>query len=111
MEAAARSSCEFCAYVLQTLLDRGVLNLHRQVESRLQTLQACGTSSLAISCWFVWGDTRTLMMTLPGLEHLLYDMGNICMDIQACVSAYSSIPPRKAGPFPAVKCRGLKVGK
>jgi hypothetical protein len=59
MEAAARSGCEFCACVLQSLLDRLSLDLYRKVELRFRNLQACGASSLVIGRWGV-DDIRTL---------------------------------------------------
>ena len=81
LEAAARSGCEFCACVLQTLLDSEALALYRKIELRLETLKSHRTSYLTIGGW---GHVtiRTLKMTLPGLEYPRSCINDFCIDIR-----------------------------
>lgn len=81
LEAAARSGCEFCACVLQTLLDSEALELYRKIESRLERLKSHRTSCLTIGGWG-HGTIRTLKMTLPGLEYPRSCMNDFCIDIR-----------------------------
>jgi hypothetical protein len=83
MEAAARSGCQFCACVLQSLLDSQVLELYRKIEVRLEKLQTRSVSSLTIGGW---GHQliSTLKMTLPGLKYPRRDVRDICVDIKGC---------------------------
>lgn len=81
LEAAARNGCEFCACVLQTLLDSEALALYRKIELRLETLKSDMTSCLTIGGW---GHVtiRTLKMTLPGLSYPRTCMNDFCIDIR-----------------------------
>lgn len=81
LEAATRSGCEFCACVLQILLDSEALALYREIELRLETLNSDMTSCLTIGGW---GHVtiRTLKMTLPGLIYPRTCMVDICIDIR-----------------------------
>jgi hypothetical protein len=80
LEAAARSGCEFCACVLQTLLDSEALSLYRKIELRLEKIKSHRTSCLTIGGW---GDVtiRTLKMTLPGLKYPRTCIEDFCIDI------------------------------
>ena len=81
LEAAARSGCELCACVLQTLLDSKALALYRKIEFRLETLKSDMISCLTIGGW---GHVtiRTLKMTLPGLKYPRTCMNDLCIDIR-----------------------------
>jgi hypothetical protein len=86
LEAATRSGCEFCACVLQTLLDSEVLSLYRKIEFRLETLKSHGISCLSIGGWG-HATIRTLKMTLPGLKYPRTCMNDFCIDIRGYASA------------------------
>ena len=86
LEAAARRGCEFCACVLQTLLDSDVLSLYRKIELRLEALNSYGISCLTIGGWG-HATIRTLKMTLPGLKYPRTCMNDFCIDIRGYASA------------------------
>jgi hypothetical protein len=89
LEAAARKGCEFCACVLQTLLDSEVLALYRKIELRLEELKSQTTSCLTIGGWG-HAIIRTLKMTLPGLKYPRTCMHDFCIDIQGHASAFET---------------------
>lgn len=86
IEAGGRSGCEFCACVLQFLLDDKVLELCRKIECRLHTLRVRDASFLAIDTFGVEA-VRRLRMTLPGLEYGLEGSKWISIDIESWVPA------------------------
>jgi hypothetical protein len=92
LEAAARRGCEFCACVLQTLLDSEVLALYRKIEFRLETLKSHRTLCLTIGGWG-HAIIRTLKMTLPGLKYPRTCMHDFCIEIQG----HASVSKTKSG--------------
>lgn len=84
LEAAARSGCQLCACLLQTLRDCDygeMLGLYRRIERRLEILEARSTSSLVIGNWGTL-DARSLKMTLPGIDYPRGWVPDIAFDIQ-----------------------------
>jgi hypothetical protein len=65
VEAATRSGCRFCAFLLQGLKGSELLETFRKIEARLYNLDMNGTSSLSIQNW---GTTpsQILWLNLPG---------------------------------------------
>jgi hypothetical protein len=88
IEAAARRGCEFCALVLQFLLDQSMLRLHRQIEWRLRTLKARDVSSLTI-CTNLPTNECKVRMEMPGLIESLWasQEDGINVNIRGRVSA------------------------
>jgi hypothetical protein len=83
LEAGARSGCQFCAHVWYWLWDSEMIDLYRQLESRLEALSARNTSLLSIG----YCEPRrppSLNITLPGLDYPEIDVLDISAEMGGC---------------------------
>ncbi|OBT98380.1 hypothetical protein VE01_03104 [Pseudogymnoascus verrucosus] len=65
LESSTRSGCRFCAFLLQNLKDRNLLDTFRKVEARLYHLDENALSSLSIQSWGS-NPIQLLWLNLPG---------------------------------------------
>ncbi|TGO19780.1 hypothetical protein BTUL_0002g00230 [Botrytis tulipae] len=65
LEASTQAGCKFCAFLIQRLKDRRLLELFRKVEDRLLLLGESSRSFLSIQNWGA-NPTQLLWLNLPG---------------------------------------------
>ncbi|KAI1103521.1 hypothetical protein F4804DRAFT_309726 [Jackrogersella minutella] len=67
LEAATRSWCKFCSFLLSRLKVEGLLDTFRKIENRLRSLNTGEAASLTIQNWSVVGAHSQLRwLNLPG---------------------------------------------
>ncbi|KAF5868230.1 putative heterokaryon incompatibility protein [Botrytis fragariae] len=65
LEASTRVGCKFCAFLIQRLKDRKLIELFRKIENRLLLLGESSISFLSIQNWGA-NPTQLLWLNLPG---------------------------------------------
>jgi hypothetical protein len=70
LEAAALQGCRFCAFLIQSLKDNGLLHLFRKIEARLDAIDIGITADLSIQNWgnALITSSQILWINLPGKQ-------------------------------------------